>query len=435
MDDLKTFSENNKLIKNPTNEVFICDFTVSESSGSPTCLEFSSKSCMRFLDKALSSPTPMLAIDGTFKLNSVGFPLLCVVTQDAYHEIFPIAFAPANTESEETISFTLNALIKAYNILYSKTLKIKYFMSDNAQYTFNAVSKVFGVLEGGHLNCYFHLKERQRKKALSEHGVAKEDRQHILDHLDIMQTMITKNHFEKYWTLFTNKYCNYKSYCDYFAATYINSRMNKWHFFDIEANVFLTNNICESLNATLKRDWTNRERKPLHIFFTILKDCLIDLAKENKVFKLKVEPKTDHKILASDLEKKNLFVKRNNYYFLDREEKVRPSHTMLTNYLTANYDNIEEFKSNHQSLIVLSWNSILKKATCFCRKGFLQGLCHHKIALEMTEGVIPKLLRLMPNKKRGRKRKEPLAWSKEEAPNPNEIPSQKAKKVKQKSRK
>jgi len=53
----------------------------------------------------------------------------------------------------------------------------------------------------------------------------------------------------------------------------------------------------------------------------------------------------------------------------------------------------------------------------------------------MTEGVIPKLLRLMPNKKRGRKRKEPLAWSKEEAPNPNEIPSQKAKKVKQKSRK
>ena len=137
---------------NPTNVVFICDFIVV----------FSSKSCTRFLYKALSSPTfffHMLAIDGTFKLNSVCWfsSFMCCYSR-CFSWNFPYCFCASKSRVRRNDFFYLKTLMEAYNILYSKTLKIKYFMSDNAQYTFNAVSKLFGVLGRGHLNCYFHLK-------------------------------------------------------------------------------------------------------------------------------------------------------------------------------------------------------------------------------------------------------------------------------------
>jgi len=50
----------------------------------------------------------------------------------------------------------------------------------------------------------------------------------------------------------------------------------------IVSQMFFTNNICELLNASLKRDYTGRERKPLHQFLKILKGVFIDIAKERK---------------------------------------------------------------------------------------------------------------------------------------------------------
>ena len=221
-----------------------------------------------------------LAIDGTFKVNNLGYPLICLVTQDVNHRIYPIAFAPASVESGATISFVLQAVSRVYSQVYKKILKTKYFMSDCAPYIFTASKQVPGISQAKHLNCFFHLKENLRKKALAEHGVKKEDRKTILDHIDVMHKTITKEQFDKYWLLFKKKYFHYKNFTNYFEKTYINSLTNKWHYYDVEQNVMLTNNVCESLNAMIKRDWTNRERRPLHIFFDILKSGLMDLAKE-----------------------------------------------------------------------------------------------------------------------------------------------------------
>ena len=86
----------------------------------------------------------------------------------------------------------------------------------------------------------------------------------------------------------------YDSYFEYFEKTYVDLINNKWYYYDVEANVFLTNNICESLNPVIKRDRINIERKPLHLFFRILKEGIIDIAKDKKClilelgFKLKL---------------------------------------------------------------------------------------------------------------------------------------------------
>jgi len=102
---------------------------------------------------------------------------------------------------------------------------------------------------------------------MAEHKIDKDDRDSILKHIDLMHSMVTKENFETYWSLFKTKYSKYPSYIEYFQKTYIDSEFSKWHFFDVPPNTLLTNNISESLNAMIKSDWTNRERKPLHIFF------------------------------------------------------------------------------------------------------------------------------------------------------------------------
>ena len=209
---------------------------------------------MKFLNYTLSTPDPMLAVDGTFKINSFGYPMLVLTTQDSNHQIYPIAFAPSSSECEQTVTFLLDSVVKAYNILYKKNVNISYFMSDCASYNFTSVSKTVGELKGGHLSCFFYIKEKQREQKLAEHKVEKNDREKILKHIDQMQSMITQKHFKVYWNLLKVKYADYKSYIEYFESTYINSIYNKWHYYDVKPNIFLTNNACESLNALIKRD-------------------------------------------------------------------------------------------------------------------------------------------------------------------------------------
>ena len=90
--------------------------------------------------------------------------------------------------------------------------------------------------------------------------------------------MLSKKHFDKYWNLFQNEFSCYSSFIEYFSQQWVceESKTNKWMYYHCETNVLLTNNICESLNATIKRDWTNRERQPLNIFLQTLKDVLND---------------------------------------------------------------------------------------------------------------------------------------------------------------
>ena len=122
--------------------------------------------------------------------------MLCLTTQDSSHQLFPIAFASCSSECEETISFVLNSVTKANKMLFNKDLVVNYFMSDCARYIFTSASQILRPLRG-HISCYFHIKECQRKKALTKHKVGKEDRKDILEHLDIMHSMITRNHLEK----------------------------------------------------------------------------------------------------------------------------------------------------------------------------------------------------------------------------------------------
>ena len=102
----------NKFEARNTSEVFVCDTMLSHKEGDPICIVFPSKTCLRYLNLSMSYSKLTLVIDDTFKVNNLGYPLICLVTQDANQRIYPLAFAPASTESGATISFVLQAVSK-----------------------------------------------------------------------------------------------------------------------------------------------------------------------------------------------------------------------------------------------------------------------------------------------------------------------------------
>ena len=196
---------------------------------------------------------------------------------------------------------------------------------------------------------------------------------------------------------------------------YVNSPLSKWHFFNTEPNTFLTNNCSESLNAMIKRDWTNRERKPFHIFLRTLKDCIFQLSLEKKTFQSEIEANTNLQTAGANLQSKNLFVNFKEYYFLKKkQEEGQVSMSQARRFVNLTYTNLKDFKSDCLNLIVLKFNNSPKSVTCFYNSGFKYGVCVHKVALEIHLKLRQKIVLLVPKKKRGRKRKAAPALSRQE---------------------
>jgi len=119
------------------------------------------------------------------------------------------------------------------------------------------------------------------------------------------------------------------------------------------------------------------------------------------------------KIKASKLEAKDLFISKNNYFFLPKNCETKLEESDLEMFLENRYNTLKEFQDHLEKLIVLKWDVERKVTICFCHDGYTKGVCIHKLALDMHQGRLSKLILLQPTGKRGRKRKAAKALEKE----------------------
>jgi len=267
LDDLEEYIKNNAFQpRNNSQDVFIAGTKIGDGSkDDPLIIVFTSRACLKYLKDQAQTGVSQFGLDSTFKVNELRYPLTCWATQDIEHRTYPIAFAVSNSECETTYIFMLQTIKNAYQTLYNMNLSPKFIMSDAADYIFKATETVFGVGATTHLVCYFHLKQAL-KRNFTQHSVNKEDHVPILRHVDAMRKSVNQLQFNKYYDLFKAQYSHYNSFLEYFEKQWVSqsSKTNKWTFYQSDSNVLMTNNICESLNATIKRDFTNRERLSLH---------------------------------------------------------------------------------------------------------------------------------------------------------------------------
>jgi len=193
----------------------------------------------------------------------------------------------------------------------------------------------------------------------------------------------------------------------------------------------------------------NRERKPLHQFLKSLKVIFLDIAKENKQIKTESLITTNMKIFASQLEAKKLFIFRRDFYFtvfprnlgsqkrifrekqknrilrgsnisreycIHRDCHSKLSSKMIDAFLDSKFTKLEDMKDSLKKIVMLRFKRQKKKVTCFCKEGFAYDKCLHKLALEIYLGIQPRIVLLLPNKKRGRKRGATKALEKDLPP-------------------
>ena len=231
-----------------------------------------------------------------------------------------------------------------------------------------------------------------------------------------MRGMVTSKQLDQYWNLFSKHYSKSSSFIEYFKKQWLSedSKTFRWHYFNCEPNVFMTNNICESLNSSIKRDWTNCEKQPLHLFLKTLRDVFFDVALAKVELKTTVEYPGDLKQRAAILSQKALFIFRNGRYYIEEKGTKKLTFAAIDKFMGATYTTLKEFKEGIEQICTLTWDQRKKIANCFCRSGFTYGVCFHKLALEMFLGSLSRPISLVKTQRRGRKKKASKALIKDE---------------------
>ena len=107
----------------------------------------------------------------------------------------------------------------------------------------------------------------------------------------------------------------------------------------------------------------------------------MDLAKEKRVFSTLIEIRSSLKLEAATLKTKNI---RGNYYFINNNLQSKPLGTQITKHLQSSYQDVDAFKKSFSHFTLLYHDQTTKKIiACYCKVGFPQGVCVHKLALQI----------------------------------------------------
>jgi len=160
------------------------------------------------LKNAAYSPSGLLAVDCTFKVNACDYPLLVITTEDYNQECFPIAFTFVHSEDTSAYVMALQQ-IKLYvqNSLSIETWCPRFLMGDASLSIDAAMTKVFSdsARPPLRLQCYFHVVKQVRTQ-LKSLGLNKAEKSEFILNMQTMACAISTSAFrlsvdelERHW--------------------------------------------------------------------------------------------------------------------------------------------------------------------------------------------------------------------------------------------
>ena len=99
---------------------------------SQTFVVVSTKSLLENLLKQAAHDFPFLCLDGTFKLNKNGYPLLMMNTIDRHYHGHPVANALCNGETQDNYEFLLKSLKKSIDQIYDYQIHPRFILADGS---------------------------------------------------------------------------------------------------------------------------------------------------------------------------------------------------------------------------------------------------------------------------------------------------------------
>lgn len=365
------------------------------------------------------SKVSTIAIDATYKLNWMGFPLIILGTVDRQKKIHPMIYACASHETTDDYIFVL-ASINRYIGLHFPESKFapKIMIADGAHAIKNAFFTVFKHCAEVLIMCFAHVIRNVRKRPFT----SKNNKHLIIEDIKKMQLASNKGIFEMMTKLFREKWLDTESnFVEYFEKEWLGSHSN-W-FEGAAQYTPSTNNALESHNATIKRNITFRRRLPLEEFLIAMTNMTANVSKQfsEGLRIVASKPNISREVImrAAEIENNGLTAfkatsKNGGIFYVIPSEKCLEDDANLKYYKSLaarDWKSFDEFITYGQHIFWIvkfsndvEWDS---KSSCTCPIFFKQHICKHIVAIAMHRKIMDcpqsaNPILIAPRKKPGR---------------------------------
>lgn len=265
------FYEENKAIPADQDKAFVVDFQRSETGATDNWIRIF-VSTTRLLENAVDAEC--IHADGTYKLNSLNYPLIVVGVTDKARRFHLIGLALTKRETKEDYAFVFGAVKNAMFKQLGRSIVAGASISDSSPAIFNGYEMTFDHLTV-RIMCWFHVKYNVRKYKFT----SQENRKLANRDLTTMHHLFYEVIFDAAAKLFIEKWKTKEiEFIQKFENSFI--KQNKYWFFGARDKTPIHNNALESFNGSIKIHQTHWERKPISEFKFRLLEIVSERSKE-----------------------------------------------------------------------------------------------------------------------------------------------------------
>lgn len=414
--DLVEWCQENSQFPIDINEAFVIAHEASSHNDTSLSFRFVLSTPL-LLQKCVELKT--IAIDATYKLNWLDYPLMVYGTVDREKKFHPLAYACCSHEKTHDFQFIFESVKNSIKQHLDENFEPKTLIADGADAIRNAFYNCF---ESATLDimCFAHVLRNCNKRPFT----SKANKQLVMDDIRNMQLAPNRATFGMMTKLFCAKWERIESdFVTYFEKEWLGPHCN---WFEGAANYTpSTNNALESHNAVIKRLITLRRRLPLNQFLICMKTMTSDISKQFSKGEREIagEPNISKKIFQAAAMMGEGFkaFKAKQPANLDAAIFVIPSSKCTAENANESYyktlakttwKSFDEFIVHgfQQFHIVHFSNEYWKsKSTCSCPVFFKQNICKHIVAIGARLGAltIPNTANLVPLARTKRKAGRP----------------------------
>jgi hypothetical protein len=216
----------------------------------------------------------VLHIDGTYKLNTLDYPVLVIGVSDRARHFHLVAMFVVSQQVEPVLDAVLQSLRRLFGWVTGRELVVRYAMGDADQAQYNALVNAFG--SNPHfqfLMCFFHVMENVEKHMKSLSSDDKASVVHDIYDLHFASDVETFSALrdeiiQRWWSK-----PELMRFAQYMCGQWLYGRFSNWQAFWTECGYASTNNLVETFNQVLKRDYTLRRRLKMGTLLNELSSC------------------------------------------------------------------------------------------------------------------------------------------------------------------
>lgn len=403
--DLTKWCHENGQFPSDINEAFVIAHEISSNNDTELSFRFVISTPL-LLKKCIEQKK--IAIDATYKLNWLDFPLMVFGTVDRMKRFHPLAYACCSHEKTHDYHFIFDSIKNAIKKHLDKDFEPETLIADGADAIRNGFYNCF---ESAKLDimCFAHVLRNCNKRPFT----STKNKGLIIDDIRKMQLAPNRATFNMMASLFCDKWKNLESdFVAYFKKEWLGPHTN-W-FEGAAIHTPSTNNALESHNAVIKRLITLRRRLPMNQFLECMKKMTADISKQFSKGEREIasEPNVNTKIYKEAAmmgENFKAFKAKqtknsNDNIFVLPSSKCAAENANESYYKTltkTTWKTFDEFiVHGYQKFHIVQFsNDCWKtKSTCTCPAFFKENICKHIIAIGARLGVviIPDTVNLVP---------------------------------------